>query len=699
MTENAKFIWLDKEMYPLLQESSVSVFSADRKKYRFGVAAFKKSFEFDKKILSAEIEVFGDTRYYLWQNGNFVGTGPCPAGGDYKMPYQYSSKFQVDINKESVDFFARVQLTPTVQTDNSVGRGGFILSARLLFEDESVVTVHTDESWLARREREYLSPWYTDYTQKRDEWHRATVIDSVWNVVPAQIKNLKEEIVSTEEFIVPPNSERKFCVKLDKIYSAYSVLKIKAYGDYKIELITAEKTGVSERKHCIKGNKSENYRSNEYYSVGEYVLIVSNKSDKKIEITSEVIFVYYPSDERGSFKCSDELLNRIWELGKHTVKICRQGIELDSPVHQENLLCHGDYMIESMVNNYTTGDYSLTRFDLVRSSYYLHETGGYIYNDNYALVWALWLREYYLYSGDDSIFKEVLPGMEAVLERMSASENERGLIAEVSGYSFVDWAFIDGHSMFAPPRALGETVTNAFYYNFIKTAAEVYKVIGLNDKANYYIKKTENFAKTFNDAFFDKNEGMYFDGLNEMTVCNMWIPENTEKRYYTRYSNTLAVLFDLCDKEKQAEVMEWVLKPENLDGVQPYFMHYVLEAVHKTGLFEKYGIDLTKKWKILVEDCEKGLKEVWNDYEGYGTDYSHGWGATPTYQLPSKILGIEILKPGFKKIKINPNLYGLEWADIKVPTPFGDICCRLEQDKEPIISAPAEIEVIDEFTV
>lgn len=91
MVNNAKFIWLNKDLYPLLQDSCVSIFSKDRKKYRYGVAAFKKSFVYDKKITKAETEIFGDTRFYLWLNGDFTGTGPCPTGGDYEMPYQYQS--------------------------------------------------------------------------------------------------------------------------------------------------------------------------------------------------------------------------------------------------------------------------------------------------------------------------------------------------------------------------------------------------------------------------------------------------------------------------------------------------------------------------------------------------------------------------------------------------------------------------------
>ena len=690
--KNAKFIWISKSIYPYLQKSSISVFSADRKKYRFGVAAFKKGFVFEKKIKTAEIEVFGDTRYYLWQNKSFVGTGPCPTCGDFNMPIQYSDRYIVDMDSYEIDFYARVQLTPTAEFDNSKGRGGFIMEASLTFEDGSVTAVYTEETGLARQEKEFLSPLYMDYTRKRDDWSNAVLVKSIWHVEKSQIKGLREEVVSKEKFVIPPKTEKEFKVNLDKIYSAYSALDINSKGEYVIELITSEVNDVSKRKHWIKGNGCEKYRSNEYFGVGEYNLTVYNRSDNEIKITSDVIFVCYPSEDRGYFKCSDEILNSIYELGKWTVKICRQSLELDSPVHQENLLCTGDYIIESLVNNYTTGDYSLTRFDILRMGHYLDTTEGYMYIANYALLWVEWLYEYYLYSGDTKIFDECKAGLESVLQRFSDAENGDELLSELNGYAFVDWAFVDGYSMFSPPRALGEAATNAFYCNMIVKASKIYSIMGDKIKSNYYKNKAGRIKNAFNNTFFDIEKGIYFDGLNEPSASDDWAPENPEKRYYTRYSNILAVLFCICEKSKSKEILEWVLKPENLEGIQPYFMHYLLEAIYENDLFGKYGTDLIKKWKRLTDECDKGIHEVWHEFEGYNTDYSHGWGATPTYQLPSKILGIRIIEAGFKKIQLKPNLYGLKWADIIVPTPYGDIECHIESGNTAEIKIPDCIE-------
>jgi hypothetical protein len=52
-------------------------------------------------------------------------------------------------------------------------------------------------------------------------------------------------------------------------------------------------------------------------------------------------------------------------------------------------------------------------------------------------------------------------------------------------------------------------------------------------------------------------------------------------------------------------------------------------------------------------------------------DYSHGWIASPTYQMSSKILGITPASPGFDTIDIAPTLCGLSFARGAVPSRHG----------------------------
>ena len=51
-----------------------------------------------------------------------------------------------------------------------------------------------------------------------------------------------------------------------------------------------------------------------------------------------------------------------------------------------------------------------------------------------------------------------------------------------------------------------------------------------------------------------------------------------------------------------------------------------------------------------------------------------------------------MVEPGFKKIKLKPNLFGLEFALIKIPTRYGLIDIDLKRGQKPIINIPEGIE-------
>ena len=99
---------------------------------------------------------------------------------------------------------------------------------------------------------------------------------------------------------------------------------------------------------------------------------------------------------------------------------------------------------------------------------------------------------------------------------------------------------------------------------------------------------------------------------------------------------------------------------------QPYFMHFVFEAMDKAGLFLSEATKQLDRWKIVSDT--QSFHEMWTV-----GDLSHAWNATPMYQMSGRILGITPTKPGFKEFIINPHFVGLGWAKGKIPTPLGTI--------------------------
>lgn len=698
--KNAKFIWTDSKKYITCRKT---VFDKSENA-NFRVCAFKKTFDFDKEISSAVIKIFADTKYFLFINGEFTGMGPVCAGGDYgsaaAMPVQYFSTYDIKPESSKLDVFVLVQLDPYVQADTSCGRGGFIFSGELTFADESNEQIISDESWLASPAYRYPDANLYDYSKDAYSWKAAVEAENpLWNLKTSQIPLLTYEKVRAQNECFPINVEaqetKEVILEFDKIYSAYLYFDVSSAGRFEITANMGEVINKPLQTETVKGDGSVIHQGLIMTSAGVVRLKIKNMSAERLVLNDgALIFSHYPTaGENGSFKCSDGDLNNIYELGRHTLQICRQSIHLDSPCHQENLGCAGDYYIESLIGYYAFSDTRLTRFDIIRISDYLKNSGGFMFHTTYSLIWVQMLYDYYMYTGDIWAVEYCAPTVEMLMEKMASYADETMLIQNPPSWMFVDWVWRGKYNMHHPPKVMGQAVLNAFYFNALKLSSKIFAWLGESEKSAQYRVKSLGLKTMFNKYFFDNNCGLYFDGLETpQKGYGDFLPDNIVGKYFSKYTNVLAVLYGICDGKYAAELLERVLYFEDLEDVQPYFMHFVLEAIYKTGLFEKYGIKEIKRWKALYEECSKGMKEAWIIFEGYRFDYSHAWGATPTYQLPSKISGLEILEPGMKKVKFAPNLFGLDYAQIKIPTPYGTIEMNLNEAVD--ITAPKEIEVV-----
>lgn len=684
------FIWLDKANYPNRQKANHTVF-ADKKNFTYTVAAFSKKHSFKKNISECTVNIFAENRYHMYINNEFCGTGPVCPGGDYgitkPMPTQYFNTYTINNIGNDLSFYILVQLLPDVMCDVSAGVGGLCLEYEITFDDGEKRTFSTDETWECRIETPYIDDQHIDFTFSSTKWEFAKKQLSVWNLKKSPIKNLEETKIMPTEIIYSDDDTVK--VLFDKIYSGYLCLNFEADGEFEFIAEPYEFGTKRYRKYFIKGKDSVNMRFLRLESVGE----IDFFQMKGIKINDiYLMFSHYPIECEGNFSCSDTMLNSIYATGKHTTDICRQTIELDSPAHQENLGCTGDYFIESLISYYSFGDYSLSRFDIIRTADYMRMTNAKMFHTSYSLIWIFMLYDYYMHSGDLNILTETFDVVSALAERFDSYIGKNGVIENPPDYMFIDWVEIDGFSMHHPPKALGQSALTAFYYNALNISAKLATVLNKSDIADIYSSRAENLKKAFNKCFYDADTGLYVSGLNTPDEGDDWRPKNPHnKRYFTKYANILAVLYDLCDNGK--ELMEKTLRISNTPDIQPYFMHFLLEALYKCGLFEKYGLETIHKWDSIVSECPKGMKEAWgSECQGYGYDYSHAWSAAPSYHLPSKLAGLKILSPGFRKISLSPCLYGLDYADIKIPTPLGLIQLKLKNTVEILL--PDGIELI-----
>ena len=232
---------------------------------------------------------------------------------------------------------------------------------------------------------------------------------------------------------------------------------------------------------------------------------------------------------------------------------------------------------------------------------------------------------------------------------------------------FMDWVNIAGFGCHHPAAVIGHGYVTAFYYHGLEMASRVAALTGDTARREKYKKLRAKIAEAFNLELWVVDQGFYRDGKPFQTSVKprQWLPADKEVETFSPHVNLLAVLYDLAPKENQAAIVSKVLAEKPLN-TQPWFMHWVFQAIDPAGLFDEYATLQMNRWQIVPET--QSFREMWN-----GGDLSHGWCSTPLVQMSSKILGITPAAPGFKLISIRPQLCHLTWAKGKVPTPRGDV--------------------------
>ena len=698
-----QWIWLPRTRYVDAQTSIFTGFDC-REDSNHVVAEFMKDFSFNTKVVRADIRFSADTAVQLYCNGKIVATGPAAVGGDFfgnDRPREnyYALETTVYPDSEELNFFARVRLLPVQIFEFSTGHGGFMLSAVLTFADGTQTLVATDETWLARKNGGYTAPKRYDGRIAAEEFGPAEITENLWHTqtAPIPVRVERELFPQGWEITLAPMEEKTVTLELDMVWGGFVHVKAESAGTVYARVVCREQQENGSQEEVILCGEDE-YRGFYTHSAGNLLVSVKNDSMKPARLGVSFIATHYPVAGEVETVTDDPDMNLVLQLCKHTLKICRQTHHLDSTRHCEPLACTGDYYIESLMTMFSYGDMRLASFDLLRTAVMLEREKGRMFHTTYSLIWVRMLRDVFMATGDMELLRRCEKALGLLLKRFEGYLGENGLLETPPDYMFVDWIYIDEISMHHPPKALGQTCLNMFYFGALETAAETYRLLGSEPEALHCDEKRRSLRTAINELLFDKEKGCYFEGLNTPTppeLIGEWMPENVQKRYYLKHSNILAACFGVCDDETGKKLVDMVMAEQIPGDYQPYFMHYLLEAVYRLGLREKYTRVICDRWKAPALEFPKGLVEGFVTPEpGYGFDHSHAWGGTPLYSLPKALLGFEITKPGMREIRLSPKLLGLGYAKVSLMTPFGHVTCEMRENHRAIITHPEEVTVL-----
>ena len=159
-----------------------------------------------------------------------------------------------------------------------------------------------------------------------------------------------------------------------------------------------------------------------------------------------------------------------------------------------------------------------------------------------------------------------------------------------------------------------------------------------------------------------------------------WSPERKlladtpERINFSEHANILGVLYDVIPKDEQQQALRRIVNDqEHLTPASYYFRFYLARALEHAGLGDLYLSSLGP-WRALLP---MGFS-TWPEIAGDSRSDSHAWSAHPTYDLLTIVGGIHPGSPGFRTVRIAPELGDLKKLTVRYPHPLGEIVVHYE---------------------
>jgi hypothetical protein len=418
-----------------------------------------------------------------------------------------------------------------------------------------------------------------------------------------------------------------------------------------------------------------------YCEVDGYTLpIVSDK------IVRETVF--YPFDDTDSeFISSDTVLNKVWNLCKYSMKATSfTGTFVDGD--RERIPYEADAYINQLGVYGVARDYSIAR----HSEEYLidHPT----WPTEWILQSVLMAWNDYLYTGNKESLEHFYADLKA--KALMPLADESGLISTRTGKvtpevlesihftgqlkDIVDWpqSGILGLGKEEPGETDGfvfgdvNTVVNAYHFQAVKLLGEIAKVLGNSVEAQLYAASAEKLKTVFNEKLLDKKLGAYRDGV--------------DIDHASLHASMFSVAFGLAPEKYIGKINAFIQSRGLACSV--YGSQFLLDAVYD-GNNGQYGLDLLsstaeRSWYNMIREGSTISMEAWGNKYKPNQDWNHAWGAAPANIIPRRLMGIEPLEPGFRKIRIKPQPASLEHAEIKCPTIRGEVLVSFQNQLQQL---------------
>lgn len=504
--------------------------------------------------------------------------------------------------------------------------------------------------------------------------------------VPASLQQVAVASFEPGEVPVFAEGDAEFTLDFGKEWSGYWQFELEAEAGVTIDLYGVEYRKDDYVQHTYGLDNTLRYITREGYQRYtspvrrgfRYLIVTVRGAARPVRIHGiRVLQSSYPTPEVGAFHSSDAKLNAIWEMARHTTKLCMEDTFVDCPSYEQTFWV-GDSRNEALVHYYVFGGTEIVKRCLrlvpgsaFQTPLYVDQvpSGWSSVIPNWTFFWAAACAEYAEHTGDRAFAAEMLPKMLFTLRHYAERLNADGLL-EIKGWNLLDWAPID------QPREGVVTHQNMVFAQVLRRMAAFADLAGgAEDEVRWCGELAERLSQAINARLWSEERGAYIDCIHK---------DGRRSEIFSMQTQVMALLAGVAEGERKARLTGYLSEaPEGFVPIgSPFMSFFYYEALMASGTssdnVKRMLDDMRYNYGFMLDN---GATTCWEMY-GHTTinranendltrSHCHAWSAAPGYFLGAYVLGVRSAAPGWTKIVIEPEAGDLAWARGAVPLPDG----------------------------
>jgi alpha-L-rhamnosidase len=686
---------------------------------------FVRELTLETAPVNALVHLFSFTRYRLYINGVYQGRGPSRfqnqrpeydtrelghalrAGNNTIAVLVHRDAPTGRIMRHDPGFAAAIQLTHESHTQTFITDANWLSKPDISFGPREAAWSSIEENIDARKGFDLTSSSFSSAG-----WPSSILVGGpdffpVWpRTTPLQIEISREWSSSERQLPISIQPPDEIFFDLPEIVQGYHELVFDADEGSELEvaylLPQGERNGLNT---YIARSGVQTYMGGDTFA--QKRLSIRLRSGRVRLIRVAAIEVRYPFERAGSFRCSDPMLNRLWNICARSLEVLSEDSYVDC-ADRERVEWTDDsppafdctrVMMRGPDKGGTVhwGDNRLMK-SLLRRVALTQQPDGQIKAhscsdrfDIHAIMedrscdWVILLRQYFESSSDKALVRELWPTLTRLMNWFLTRRTERGLVLAR------EWEVWDNPLRYQVCEGTG---LNALVYRALQDGSYLGKMIGETADSKTLSTNAERLKDDLNLLLWNKDEGTY-DGalfgpgskMNTQLNGHMFSGPIVSGRYHPTAQAALFALYcQIVPPARVASVRSWLLSHIN-EITGPMSNYYLFHAMYRMENERQDSEILRLIRTAWANQVDSPWQTTWESLTDDGGSKVHMYGMVPGYFLTAFVLGGRRFGPiADQTIVIEPRCGDLSHAEGVAITEFGPVEINWSKDIDGVLS-------------